>query len=222
MQNVQSMDQKGPKAIIFHGGWEGHEPTRCAERFAQALGERGYEVERFDSMEVLDDADHLQAADLIFPIWTVGTLTKERETNLAKAVRAGSGLGGFHGGMGDAFRGSITYEWMVGGHFVGHPHVGRYAVKVTEPSSPIVADLPETFDYDSEQYYMLIDPAVDVLATTVYEHDGKRCDMPVIWTRTWGEGKVFYSALGHVDAEFEKYPQVFEMTLRGLAWATRA
>jgi len=215
------MNQARPKAILFFGGWKGHEPAECAERFGAALSERGYEVERFDHMAILDDAERLQSADLIFPIWTMDSLSKEREKNLVDAVRAGSGLGGFHGGMGDAFRGAITYEWMVGGHFVGHPHVGPYSVQVTEPANPIVADLPENFDYDSEQYYMLIDPAVDVLATTVYEHDGKRCDMPVIWTRTWGNGKVFYSALGHVDAEFDKYPHVFEMTLRGLDWATR-
>jgi len=207
--------------MIFHGGWEGHEPDACAARFAKALENRGYEVERFDSMEILDDGGRLKAADLIVPIRTMDTLSQERENNLVEAVRAGSGLGGFHGGMGDAFRGAIAYEWMVGGHFVGHPHVGPYSVKVTAPDHSIVAGLPETFDYDSEQYYMLIDPAVEVLATTTYEHDGDRCEMPVIWTRTWGTGKVFYSALGHVDAEFDKYPRVFEMTLRGLEWATR-
>ena len=45
--------------------------------------------------------------------------------------------------------------------------------------------------------------------------------MPVIWTKKWKEGKVFYSALGHVAEEFTTYPDVLEMTLRGIEWATR-
>ena len=173
-------------------------------------------------MAILDDAAALRSADLIVPAWTAGALEGDRGKNLVGAVRGGTGLGGIHGGMGDAFRGALAYEWMVGGHFVGHPHVGDYKVRVTRPDDPIVAGLPTEFDYNSEQYYMLIDPAVDVLATTEYVHDGKTCEMPVVWTRTWGDGKVFYSALGHAMAEFDQYPHVFEMTLRGLEWATQA
>ena len=31
----------------------------------------------------------------------------------------------------DAFRGNVEYQWMVGGQFVGHPHVGKYTVRLT-------------------------------------------------------------------------------------------
>ncbi|MFP4357943.1 MAG: ThuA domain-containing protein [Puniceicoccaceae bacterium] len=215
------MHRSKPNAILIHGGWEGHEPAAFARRFGDALEGLGYELARADSLDVLDDVERLARADLIVPFWTMGGLSGEREKNLSQAVRAGTGLGGIHGGMGDAFRGSIEYEWMVGGHFVGHPHVGTYSVRVTRPEHPVVEGLPGIFDYDSEQYYMLIDPAVDVLAATTYRHDGREIDMPVIWTRGWGLGRVFYSALGHVMAEFDQYPDVFEATLRGLRWATR-
>jgi hypothetical protein len=45
--------------------------------------------------------------------------------------------------------------------------------------------------------------------------------MPVVWTKTWGKGRVFYSALGHDPSEFDAYPEVFAMALRGLQWAAR-
>jgi hypothetical protein len=50
----------------------------------------------------------------------MGQLSREQSAGLQQAVRAGTGLAGIHGGMGDAFRGNLEYEWMVGGHFVGH------------------------------------------------------------------------------------------------------
>jgi uncharacterized protein len=210
------------KALMVQGGWDGHEPEKVVTFFAEKLRASGYTVEISPALAAFDDAAALQAYDLIVPCWTMGQLTPEQSQHLCQAVRNGTGLGGFHGGMGDAFRGDLDYEWMVGGHFVGHPYVGPYTVQVCHPTHPIVADLPETFTYDSEQYYLLTDPAIQVLAETSYEHDGRSTRMPVVWTKRWGQGRVFYSALGHQAAEFERYPAVAQMTLNGLHWATRA
>lgn len=149
----------------------------------------------------------------------MGTLTKEQSAGLCEAIRGGVGLGGIHGGMGDAFRGDLDYEWMVGGHFVGHPHVGDYTVRITDAASPITEGLPGSFVYQSEQYYLLVDPGVHVLADTVYEHEGRRITMPVAWTKTWGKGRVFYNALGHQPDEFERFPEARRLTVRGLLWA---
>lgn len=63
---------------------------------------------------------------------------------------------------------------------------------------------------------------VRVLAEADYTHDGRTCAMPVAWTRAWGEGRVFYSALGHAPAEFDRWPDVFAMSMRGLLWAAGA
>jgi hypothetical protein len=152
----------------------------------------------------------------------MGTLKAEESAGLRDAVRAGVGLGGVHGGMGDAFRGDLAYEWMVGGHFVGHPHVGDYTVRVTAPEDGIMQGVPREFAYHSEQYYMMMDPAVRVLAETDYNHEGRTCVMPVVWTKMWGRGRVFYSSLGHEPVEFERYPHVLKMSLRGILWAARA
>jgi hypothetical protein len=73
---------------------------------------------------------------------------------------------------------------------------------------------------------MLVDPAVEVLATTTFKDPKdqpwlKGCLMPVVWKRPWGKGRVFYSSLGHAAKEFSDYPQMLEITKRGMLWASR-
>jgi hypothetical protein len=199
------------KALIVYGGWDGHTPKETSEVFQKALEARGVEVRRESNLAVLAEAAALAELDLIIP--------KEQWKGLDAAVRSGVGLAGVHGGMGDSFRGNVEYQWMVGGQFVGHPHIGSYLVRLTSAVHPIVEGLTGTFPYKSEQYYMLVDPGVTVLADTLYEHQGWRSVMPVVWTKKWGAGRVFYSALGHVAKEFADYPHVLDMTVRGMLWA---
>jgi type 1 glutamine amidotransferase len=189
--------------------------------FKAGLEPHGHTVTIVNDFSPLDDAEALLHYDLIIPMWTMGEPSNDQIKHLSTAIRAGVGLAGSHGGMGDAFRGKLDYEWMVGGHFVGHPHVGPYEVRVTKPSDDSVAGLPERFTYDSEQYYLLIDPAIEVLAETTYTYEAHACAMPVVWKRNWGNGRVFYSALGHKMAEFTQHPYVLDMTIRGLLWAAR-
>jgi uncharacterized protein len=210
-----------PCAWILQGGWQGHAPATVASIFAANLQSRGFSTQVFDSLEPLEDAEKLALVDLVIPLWTMGSISEPALRNLLHAVRAGTGLGGVHGGMCDAFRGAIDYNWMTGGQFLGHPHVGPYTICRTAESSAITEALPEAFTYDSEQYYMMVDPAVRVLADTVYFWDDTRVRMPVVWTRSWGAGRVFFSALGHQPEEFTRSPEVLEMSLRGLVWACR-
>jgi uncharacterized protein len=207
------------KALLFAGGWAGHQPEVFAQRFVEELRPHQIETTVSSSLDCLTSADDLRRYDLIIPYWTMGQLGKEQTSALVEAVRAGVNLAGIHGGMGDAFRGNLDYEWMVGGHFVSHPHVGDYHVRLTRLKHPITEGLPADFSYHSEQYYMLIDPAVQILAETDYRHDGQTVTMPVAWTRTWGRGRVFYNSLGHDPKEFDVQPAAWELTLRGLRWA---
>ena len=212
------------QTLIIYGGWDGHAPEQNAQIFKTALEAHGHAVTLADSFAPLDDAEALSNYDLIIPTWTMGEPSDEQIANLVTAIRGGVGLAGSHGGMGDAFRGKLDYEWMVGGHFVGHPHVGDYEVRVTEAGQrdPIMQDAPTSFLYNSEQYYMMMDPAVEVLAETTYLYEDSNCIMPVVWKRNWGKGHVFYSALGHHMQEFTDHPHVLDLTIKGLLWATRA
>lgn len=207
------------RALLFWGGWDGHQPETFARRFQSELARHDIRTDLFNTLACLDSAETLLGYDVIIPCWTMGSLTAEQTKNLTAAVREGAGLAGAHGGAGDAFRGNTDYEWMIGGHFVSHPHVGDYTVRLTPHQSPITEGLPLEFPYRSEQYYLLVDPANEVLADSIYTHEGRRCVMPVAWAKTWGKGRVFYSALGHDPKEFDEFPPALEMIIRGIRWA---
>ena len=211
------------KALIVWGGWQGHEPEACAAVVAAMLREQGFDVEVANTTRAFADPA-LSTLSLIVPIFTMAKIEKDEAANLSAAVRGGVGLAGFHGGMCDAFRESVEYQFMTGGQWVAHPgNIIDFRVNVTRADDPVMAGLAD-FDYRSEQYYMHVDPSNEVLATTTFsgEHapwiDG--VVMPVVWKRRHGRGRVFYSALGHAAREFEVAPMrtLFE---RGARWAAR-
>jgi uncharacterized protein len=207
------------KALFVCGGWDGHQPEKIVQLFSTELTAHGLAPEIVTTLEPLSDLEKLKTYALIFPCWTMGQLADEQEKALCAAIRSGVGLAGVHGGMGDAFRGRLDYEWMVGGHFVGHPHVGDYDVRITDWASPVTAGLPARFAYRSEQYYLMTDPGIHVLADTTYTHDGRITQMPVAWLKTWGAGRVFYNALGHNPDEFTQFPAARRLTVQGCLWA---
>lgn len=212
-------------ALIVWGGWDGHEPKQCAELFARQLADRGFTVDVADTLEVFTDAPRLAALSLIVPIWTCGTLTPAQSKGVLDAVASGVGLAGFHGGMCDAFRGNIDWQWMTGGQFLAHPgNLKDYQVNFVNRTDPITAGLAD-FTVHSEQYYMLVDPRNEVLATTTHQSESAPWTngvvMPFIWKKVHGRGRVFFSAMGHVCSEFTTYPQQLELTLRGMCWAAR-
>ncbi len=211
-------------ALIIQGGWEGHEPQKTAALAAELLQSTGIHVELSDTLDVLLDAVRLRTFALIVPNWTMGQLAGEQEKNLVEAVESGVGLGGFHGGMGDAFRNSAGYQFVTGGQFVAHPdNFKDYVVKIVKKSDPIVAGLDD-FKVHSEQYFMHVDPSNEVLATTTFQSASapwiSGTIMPVVWKRRYGKGRVFYQSIGHNTREFE-IPEVREITRRGLLWAAQ-
>ena len=210
------------EALIVWGGWSGHEPEKGADIVGAMLEEEGFKVYIETSTEAFADPT-IHDMSLIVPIYTMSKIEKEEVDNLTKAVEGGVGLGGYHGGMCDAFRDAVAYQFMCGGQWVAHPgNIIDYRVNITS-DDPIVAGVGD-FDYRSEQYYMHVDPSNEVLATTRFsgEHAAwiEGVVMPVAWKRKHGKGRVFYSALGHVAKEFE-VPQMRTILKRGLLWAAR-
>ncbi len=213
---------KQKAALIFWGGWDGHTPDRSTEVVRAILAKNGFAVQVEPGTQVL--AENLSGFDLIVPMITMSTIGKEEVANLCNAVREGAGLGGMHGLMCDSFRNETEYQFMTGGQWVAHPgNIIDFKVNVVKSSDPVMQGVKD-FNYHSEQYYMHVDPAVHVLATTVF--DGTHCDwvkgvvMPVVWKKLYGKGRVFYSALGHTADEFE-VPEMRTMLERGLVWAAR-
>ena len=211
------------EALIVWGGWQGHEPEQCAAIVAEMLRDEGFKVHLETSTQAFA-SPQLHTMSLIVPIYTMSKIEKDEVANLSRAVREGTGLAGFHGGMGDAFREAVEYQFMCGGQWVAHPgNIIDYRVTITRPDDPVMQGIQD-FDYRSEQYYMHVDPSNEVLATTTFsgEHAPwiEGVVMPVVWKRRHGQGRVFYSSLGHVAKEFD-VPEMRTILRRGMLWAAR-
>ena len=210
-------------ALIVWGGWEGHTPQASAAVVAEMLARHEFEVTISDTTAAFAAPD-LGTRDLIVPMITMSVIQKPELDSLTAAVRAGTGLAGCHGMMCDSFRNEPEYQFMTGGQWVSHPgNIIDYRVTIAATDSPIMAGISD-FEYRSEQYYMHVDPSNKVLATTRFsgEHlaDVEGVVMPVVWTRRYGLGRVFYSALGHTSDEFA-VPEMATIFERGAVWATR-
>ncbi|MEP7198779.1 MAG: ThuA domain-containing protein [Chloroflexota bacterium] len=211
-------------ALLVWGGWSGHEPKQCADRFAPILRAQGFDVTVADTLDAYLDAAFMRSLSLIAQVWTMGVITREQETALLAAIESGVGFAGWHGGMADAFRNSTDYQFMVGGQWVAHPgNFVDYTVNITNHADPITTGLRD-FKMRSEQYYMHVDPSNEVLATTTFSGEGAPwiagTVMPVVWKRRWGAGRVFYCSLGHHVADFD-VPEARAIVERGMIWASR-
>ena len=213
-----------PKVLVVWGGWAGHEPKQTVDVFVPWMAAEGFDVEVANTLDAYLDAEKMKGLTLVVQAFTMGQLTPPQEKGLLNAIRGGVGMAGWHGGMSDAFRASPEYEFMVGGSWAAHPGgILEYDVQIAKPGDPITRGL-STFRMRSEQYYMLIDPNVDVLATTTFT--GKAAPwidgavMPVAWKKLYGKGRVFHSTLGHAAADFT-VPEALEIMKRGIRWAAR-
>ena len=213
---------KDKQVLFVWGGWLGHEPEQCRDIFVPWMESEGATVQVSDTLDAYLKIDK-EKLDLIIQIWTMGTITGEQEKALLDAVSSGVGLAGWHGGLGDAFRNNVAYQFMVGGQWVAHPGgVIDYRVNIVDHEDPVTKGLSD-FDMHSEQYFMHVDPNVKVLATTTFTDE--HADwiggnvIPVAWKKAYGKGRVFYTSLGHVSADF-KVPEALEIMKRGIRWAS--
>ena len=208
------------RALILAGGWPGHEPDGAA-RFARAELLGDWQVSVTSELSLLEPAS-LAAFDLLLPIWTFGELTPQQEAALCQAVEGGLGVVAWHGAA-SAFRASRRYQHLLGGQFVAHPGGDQQRYSVKFAAEPLSAELPD-IELSTEQYYLLVDPAVQVLASTRIESHElpwlEGVEVPVAWQRAWGKGRVFYCALGHTVSVLRQ-PPVLELLRRAVAWAAR-
>ena len=226
-------------ALVVRGGWEGHSPVPATDRFLPYLESSGFAVRVEDSPEVYADADAMGAVDLIVQCYTMGEASKAAVAGLRDAIGAGTGFAGWHGGIADSFRNTSDYLQLVGGQFAGHPardpehptgdpsdNYVDYRIDIVpeQADHPIVAGV-ESFDLHTEQYWVLTDDYLDVLATTTQaarpgDPWHRPVTSPAIWTRSWGQGRIFVATPGH-SLDVLDHPSVRTVIERGLLWAAR-
>ncbi|GAA1946433.1 ThuA domain-containing protein [Microbacterium aquimaris] len=226
-------------AIVVRGGWEGHHPVEATEVFLPYLRAEGFDVRVEDSPEVYADADRMAATDLVVQSVTMSEISDDAVKGLRAAVEAGTGLAGWHGGIADSFRNSADYLQLVGGQFATHPSKHPDELRGDETDNYLtyrvtMTDLGreheitrgiEDFTLHTEQYWVLHDDLIDVLATTTHPvqpyHPWHRpLTSPAVWTRLWGRGRVFVATPGH-SVEVLRDDEVRTIIERGMSWAAR-
>lgn len=209
------------RALIVWGGLELHEPEGGAEILREMLTAEGFDVSVTPDYQALGDA---AAFDLVMPQITGGELDRETTIRFAAGIEAGTGLAGFHHGLATTFQGNARFRFMSACTFATHPgDIIDYRVDTKNFHDPIMAGIG-SFPHRSEQYYMHVDPAVEVLATTTFsgKHASWKANvqMPVVFKTVYGKARVFYTALGHKPAELEN-ETIRTILRRGLLWASR-
>jgi hypothetical protein len=215
-------------------------PVETTDFFVPFLEEHGFTVTIEESPDVYADAERMAGVDLIVQIVTMSTISKEALAGLIAAVRSGTGMVGWHGGIADSYRDSADYLQLIGGQFAHHASVEppekatgeqsdnyqHYTIELTElgRNHPVTAGV-EDFSLTSEQYWVLSDEYNEVLATTTQaKRDFDAWDRPVtfpaVWTRHWGDGRIVVSTAGH-RLEIVELPEVRRIIEQGLLWAAR-
>ena len=204
----------GIKTLLLTGG-EIHDWMACGYEIERTFRESG----RFDVTRVNDDlaileSPKLKSFKLIVLYWTRGVLTDSQKSGLLNWIASGKGFAGIHSATA-SFRECPEYRCMLGGFFVTHPQPRQYQVSVVAPDHPITKAMVE-FLVTDEMYVTDYDPRVNVLAWSLWKGE----KVPVVWTKPWGNGRVFYLALGH-DAEACRDESFVSLLVRGSLWAAQ-
>jgi len=225
--------------LVVRGGWDGHQPVEATDMFLPYLRQQGFEVRIEDSPAIYADAEYMATVDLIVQCNTMSTIERPQFEGLRAAIESGTGMAGWHGGIADSYRSESDYLTLIGGQFGCHPgkhpdeRIGEQSdnyVPHTVNMLPVAAEHPITagisdFDLVTEQYWVLADDYIDVLATTtqkVREWDPwhREITSPAVWTRQWGKGRIFVATPGH-RVEVLEDDNVRTLIERGMVWAAR-
>jgi hypothetical protein len=155
-------------------------------------------------------------------------LSASQKSDLLAFVRAGKGFGGVHSAS-DTLYTWPEYGELIGGWFDGHPWTQEVRIDVEDPDHPATRHLAPSFSIVEEIYQhrnfsrervrvlMTLDTSsVDGNAPGVNRGDG---DFALAWVQPYGNGRVFYTALGHFD-ETWRDERFRTMMQNALLWLT--
>jgi len=108
---------------------------------------------------------------------------------------------------------------IIGGGARGHDKLGPFAVKITEPKSPIMQGVRTSFDVTDELYNYNADPAgtpIEVLATATSLKTGKT--FPQVFVVKHPKARIVGITLGH-DARVHDLPEFQALLKNAVSWA---
>ncbi len=198
------------------------------EKTVQEIGAKSgvFEVELSQDAIAALTKENLAKFDALF-FYTTGSLLPAGEPReaLLDFVRQGKGFIGTHSAT-DTFKDFKGYTSFINGSFAGHPWGSGTTCTFNnhEPSHPIVKMFDAEFQWKDEIYqYSDYDmKSVRVLYSLNMAKTSPKMPylVPVCWVREFGQGRLFYTNLGHNEATW-KDAKYQEHLLAGIRWALK-
>jgi type 1 glutamine amidotransferase len=224
--------QDRPARILYftHSAGYRHEVIPTSWDVLQRIGSMGgFEITVSEDVSVFS-TDNLRRYGAVM-FFTTGELplSNTEQAALLDFIGTGGGFLGVHSAT-DTFYQWQEYRNVIGGYFDQHPWHQTVVVDVAGRDHPLVAFLGQSFAVTDEIYQirdfdvtgsrvlLCLDPtSVDLTRPNVHRHP---YGWPLAWTRFYGKGPVFYTALGHEEAVWRD-PR-FQQLLRNAAlWVLR-
>ena len=198
---------------------------------------KGWSIVATDRAGAITPANLRQFDVVIWNNVSGDALTVGQRRVFRSYIEHGGGFVGVHGSGGDP---SYFWDWyvdtLIGARFIGHPMAPQFQearVIVTDPASPIVRDLAPGWTMTDEWYSFTPNPRVNgahvllALDETTYSPKSGEKDLrmgkdhPIAWTRCIGDGRSFYSAIGHRPEGYSE-PHYVRVLEAGIEWAAGA
>ncbi len=155
-----------------------------------------YVIDNYKDVEIFNNRDFFEYDTTIF-YTHFSEFTKEQENNLLAFIANGKGFVGLHAASA-SFKQHPKYYGMIGGRFINHKKKCNIDIKIIDKEHPITINL-EDFTFFDEPYRHDFSMKGDmkVLAEAYYHDEEDPDPEPIIWVKTYGEGRVAFCALGH-------------------------
>ena len=230
---LRARAERRPDRILYftHSAGYRHEVIPLSKVILSQLGSESgaFEVVASDDTSEFSPGKLERYGAVMF--YTSGELpmSSAEKAALLGFVRSGRGFVGVHSAA-DTFYTWPDYLDLIGGYFNGHPWHQAVTIDVADPNEPLVAFLGRSLELDDEIYQisdfdhrgshvlLRLDPnSVDLGKPGVHR---RFYGWPLAWTRSYGEGRVFYTALGH-EASVWRDARYQRLLSNAILWSMR-
>ena len=198
--------------VLFLGDDGHHVPTRRAKELLPVLAKDGVDLFYTDNRDDLNPSE-LARYHAVMLYNNHLTVTRPQISALLAFVANGGGLVALHCASA-SFQNSEEFIRLIGGAFKSHG-TGTFSTVRVAPEHPAIKGVPAFESWDETYVHSRLNP-VDRTVLEVRRDNGR--DEPYTWVRTYGKGRVFYTAWGH-DQRTWGQPGFQQLVERGVRWS---